>query len=165
MYKKIRRILAERHIDMEGYKKLKYKLKKAIKNYLSFKEKTKGQSKKKILIIDDEKRINDLVRDILEDEYRVFQAFNGKEAIKNCNAIKPHLVILDNSLPDTTGELLVKDILSIGRKGMKIIFHTANEEIGNAYPSDYSVHAILQKPCLAKVMKEKIRILLENEVS
>ena len=165
MYEKIGQILAKHHVDMERYKKLKYNLKKSIKNYLSFKEKTKSRSKKKILIVDDDKRINDLLKDSLEDQYCVFQVFNGEEAVKTCDAIKPHLVILDNSLPDKNGEMLVKDILATGRKDTKVIFHTANEEIADAYPSDYSVHAILQKPCIEKVMKEKIRSLLENEAS
>jgi DNA-binding response OmpR family regulator len=69
------------------------------------------QNKKKILMVDDEKKIVDVVKSYLEKEgFEVFEAYNGKEAVEVFNRITPSLVILDLMLPDMTGEDICKVI-------------------------------------------------------
>lgn len=60
--------------------------------------------REKILIVDDEKAINDLIRSYLVKEGFVpFSAFNGKDALHILQAEQPDLVILDIMLPDIEG--------------------------------------------------------------
>lgn len=67
--------------------------------------------KKKILIIDDEKSIREVLKDILEHEgYNIILGINSEEAIRKAVAIKPDLMVLDLGIP-TIGGLEVCRIL------------------------------------------------------
>ncbi len=68
-------------------------------------------SAKKILVVDDEIKISEVVKSYLEhDGYKVFTALNGKEAMNGYNAFNPDLIILDLMLPDISGEEICKRI-------------------------------------------------------
>ncbi len=67
--------------------------------------------KKKILVIDDEKAIREVVRDILEHEgFNVIVGSNSDEAIRKAIALVPDLIVLDLGIP-TIGGLEVCRIL------------------------------------------------------
>ena len=67
-------------------------------------------TRQKILIVEDEKKISDIVRAYLEKEgYKVSLAETGKAALKSLKE-SPDLVILDLMLPDMQGEELCKII-------------------------------------------------------
>lgn len=58
----------------------------------------------KILIIDDEKPINDLIRSyIMKEGFIPFSAYAGKEALEIIKSEKPDFIILDIMLPDIEG--------------------------------------------------------------
>lgn len=58
----------------------------------------------KILIVDDEPKILDIVEAYLsQSSYQVSRALNGKEALNKFNLVKPNLIILDLMLPDISG--------------------------------------------------------------
>lgn len=59
---------------------------------------------KKILVVDDEKRLVSLVSEYLQQAgYRVVSAFDGKEALKIAQQEKPDLIILDLMMPEMNG--------------------------------------------------------------
>lgn len=59
----------------------------------------------KILIVDDEKRIIEVLEAYLEREgYEIQTADNGIDALKKVKSMNPDLVILDLMLPDISGE-------------------------------------------------------------
>lgn len=59
---------------------------------------------KNLLIVDDEKNIRTLYKEIFEKEkYNVLLASNGKECLEQCKKHKMDLVILDIRLPDMDG--------------------------------------------------------------
>lgn len=61
----------------------------------------------KILVVDDEPQIVDLLSDLLEDEgYAVCNAFNGREALHVLQQETPHLVISDVMMPYLDGHEL-----------------------------------------------------------
>lgn len=60
--------------------------------------------KNTILVVDDEVKIVEIVQSYLErEEYKVYTAFNGSEAISMYNSVNPALIILDIMLPDLNG--------------------------------------------------------------
>ncbi len=68
-------------------------------------------SKKRILVVDDEDKILDILKHILEaKKYSVKVAKNGKEALNKFNSFKPHLIIADIMMPDMDGFELCKRI-------------------------------------------------------
>ena len=58
----------------------------------------------KVLIVDDDKNICDLLRLYLEkDGYSVILSHDGEEAVVKFNALKPDMVLLDIMLPGMDG--------------------------------------------------------------
>lgn len=67
-------------------------------------------SQHKVLIIEDEKKISDIISSyLLREGYTVVQALNGSEGLKKM-AEAPDLIILDLMLPDMAGEDLCATI-------------------------------------------------------
>ena len=88
---------------------------------------------RKILIVDDENSLRMLVTATLEGEnYAIFQARNGHEAIMINEMEKPDLVILDLMMPGLTGmealEIMRKSETS---KNIPIIILTAKGQPGD----------------------------------
>jgi len=64
-----------------------------------------------VLVIDDEKKLNDLLSRIIRYEgYTVFQAYTGKEGLKILANEEVNVVISDVKLPDINGVDLIKQI-------------------------------------------------------
>lgn len=59
----------------------------------------------KVLVVDDERKIRDIVRLYLErDGFGVYEAKDGEEALKVFQELRPDLLILDLMLPKLSGE-------------------------------------------------------------
>ncbi|WPU66497.1 response regulator [Peredibacter starrii] len=81
----------------------------------------------KILVIDDETEIAEIIRDLLEMEgYKVESAYDGKSGIEVYLKSKPDLIITDNMMPLMSGVEMIKSIREIhGDKKVKIILSSA----------------------------------------
>jgi CheY-like chemotaxis protein len=69
---------------------------------------------KKILVVDDQKNIRDLIKEVLsKNEFSVITASSGEEALVLAKTDKPHLILLDIAMPVMDGyitcEKLKKD--------------------------------------------------------
>jgi len=63
-----------------------------------------SETRKKILVVDDEESIHLLYKEELEEEgYEVISAMTGEEGLKLFKEIKPDLVILDINMPGMDG--------------------------------------------------------------
>ena len=79
---------------------------------------------KKIVVIDDEPSVQEVVRGYLEkDGYHVFVAGNGRDGLALAERTKPGLVVLDLMLPDIAGEEICREIRS--RSDVPILMLTA----------------------------------------
>ncbi|AWS22843.1 TPA: response regulator transcription factor [Streptococcus pyogenes] len=66
---------------------------------------------KKILIVDDEKPISDIIKfNLTKEGYDIFTAFDGREAVTIFEEEKPDLIILDLMLPELDGLEVAKEI-------------------------------------------------------
>ena len=59
--------------------------------------------KKKILVADDEQNIRSLVSKLLNRDYIVMEASNGKEAVDIAKREKPDLILMDLMMPEMDG--------------------------------------------------------------
>lgn len=83
--------------------------------------------KEKILVVDDDKNICDLLRLYLEKEgYEVTMVHNGNDAVNTFNAEEPDLVLLDIMLPQLDGWQVCREIRKVSDK--PIIMLTAKDE-------------------------------------
>lgn len=84
--------------------------------------------KEKILVVDDEKNICDLLRMYLEKEgYTVVMAHNGVDAVNMFSSEAPDLVLLDIMLPQLDGWQVCREIRKTSEK--PIIMLTAKDEV------------------------------------
>jgi len=60
-------------------------------------------AKKKVLIVDDEEPIRQLVSNILAKDYTVLVAIDGEEAINMARRQKPDLILMDILMPKVDG--------------------------------------------------------------
>ncbi|MBS4534428.1 response regulator transcription factor [Clostridium sp. D2Q-14] len=82
---------------------------------------------RKILVVDDEKPIADILRFNLEKEdYEVLIAYDGEEAIKKAFDWDPDLILLDIMLPKKDGFQVLKEVRE--EKDTPVIMLTAKEE-------------------------------------
>ncbi|NLY43502.1 MAG: response regulator transcription factor [Clostridiaceae bacterium] len=82
---------------------------------------------KKILVVDDEHKIVEVVKSYLENSgYEVCEAYNGKDALEQFEKNHPVLIILDLMLPDIPGDEVCKIIRK--RSRVPIIMLTARVE-------------------------------------
>ncbi|EIQ81356.1 two-component response regulator [Streptococcus canis] len=66
---------------------------------------------KKILIVDDEKPISDIIKfNLTKEGYDIVTAFDGREAVTVFEEEKPDLIILDLMLPELDGLEVAKEI-------------------------------------------------------
>ena len=81
----------------------------------------------RVLVVDDEPNITDLVALALRYEgFSVEKAGSGRAALSAVQKFKPDLVILDVMLPDLSGLDVMKRLTSEGRK-VPVIFLTARD--------------------------------------
>lgn len=84
--------------------------------------------KEKILVVDDDKNICDLLRMYLEKEgYVVVMAHNGIDAVNAFNAGNPDLILLDIMLPQLDGWQVCREIRKVSEA--PIIMLTAKDEV------------------------------------
>lgn len=77
-----------------------------------------------ILVVDDERKIRDLVRSYLEREgYSVLVADSGARALESMERAHPDLLVLDLMLPDLAGEEIARTVR--GHSDVPIIMITA----------------------------------------
>ena len=81
---------------------------------------------KKILVVDDEKPISDIVKFNLSKEgYEVYTAYDGEEAIEQAEEVVPDLILLDLMLPKIDGLEVCRQIRK--KHDMPIIMVTAKD--------------------------------------
>lgn len=85
----------------------------------------------KILVVDDEKSIVNLIRMNLELEgYEVIISMTGIDAVNKFKIDKPELVILDIMLPDISGHEVIQKFQKIDSE-VPVIMLTANSQIND----------------------------------
>jgi two-component system alkaline phosphatase synthesis response regulator PhoP len=114
----------------------------------------------KILIVDDEETIRDLLRLTLEDDgFEIFEAKNGPEAVQKAKEIKPDLVLLDVMMPGMLGyEVceIIKNDPELNRA--KVIFLSSRSNPSAELTAEMKgADHYLTKPFKPKDLKEKVK--------
>jgi CheY-like chemotaxis protein len=82
--------------------------------------------KKKVMIVDDERNLRELISAILEPEgYEVIQAEDGEDALEKLKTIRPDLILLDMMMPGMSGREVCEKIRANEKtKDLKVVFLT-----------------------------------------
>lgn len=85
-------------------------------------------SKFTVLIIEDEKHISDFVCSALNShEYKVLQAFTGKEGISLITSQCPDIILLDLGLPDMDGSSIIQAVREWSSSPIIVVSARTNE--------------------------------------
>lgn len=116
----------------------------------------------KILIVDDEKDIRDLIRAYLEKEgYQVFEAEDGRSAIEHARLVHPDLAVLDIMLPHLSG----LEVLSKLRRESElyvILLTAKTEEIDKLVGLNMGADDYLTKPFSPKELVARINAAMRR---
>ncbi len=116
------------------------------------------QAKRKILIIEDDRSLqNALIEMLTQEKYEVASAFDGEEGLQKLKDENPDLVLLDIILPKKDGYEVLAEIKRGGEKNIPVLILTNLEEIDNVQKaldlgattfmvkSDFSLKDVLEK--------------------
>ncbi|MBN6187775.1 response regulator transcription factor [Aneurinibacillus sp. BA2021] len=113
---------------------------------------------KKLLIVDDEREIRNMIDGFLRKEgfTRIYQASNCAEALEVCRSAKPDIAILDVMLPDGDGFSLLSSLRQI--TSMPVLFLSARGEDEDRLlglglgADDYIVKPFLPRELILRLM-------------
>jgi len=113
-------------------------------------------AKEKVLVVDDEENIVDVVKAYLQKEgYQVFAAYDGKGAMEIFNREDIDFIILDLMLPDSSGEQICKKIRVKSQVPILMLTAKAQEtdKVNGLYlgADDYMVKPFSPKELVARV--------------
>lgn len=117
---------------------------------------------KKILVIDDEIAIRDLIELVLKREnYQVKTAENGVIGLREVNSFHPDLVLLDLMLPDYSGYDLCREIVK--KSTIPVIMLSAkNETIDKVLGLELGAEDYLTKPFDNRELIARIKVVLRR---
>ena len=120
---------------------------------------------KKILVVDDEKPISDIIKFNLEKEgYEVVTAFDGEEALEKVEEENPELIVLDVMLPKKDGLEVVREVRK--NHNMPIIMVTAKEtEIDKVLGLELGADDYVTKPFSNRELVARVKANLRRQTS
>jgi DNA-binding response OmpR family regulator len=119
-------------------------------------------SAKKILVVDDEKKIVDIVKAYLEKEgYQVFVSYDGNSALELARSHSPDLVILDLMLPEISGWDICRALRK--KSDIPIIMLTARDEVADKIVGlELGADDYVTKPFSAGELISRVRAVLRR---
>ncbi len=120
---------------------------------------------KKILVVDDDQDIVDLVKYNLEKEgFKCYTASNGEEAIAKAKKKTPDLILLDIMMPKMDGIEACRQIrLEDSLKDVFVIFLTARgEEYSEIAGFEVGADDYITKPIKPRVLVSRIKAMLKR---
>jgi len=117
---------------------------------------------KKILAIDDDEDIVELIKFILEDEgYEVMTLTNGKNVMNVISNLRPDLILLDVMLAGMDGREICKSIKAHQIfKYIPVVMISASHNIHNILESACSPNGFLAKPFDINQLVSKVKMQL-----
>lgn len=117
---------------------------------------------KKILVVDDEEKIRELIKNYLEKEgFEVLQAADGVEALESITKDKPNLIVLDWLLPGMSGLEICRQVRQ--KSNIPIIMLTARtEEVDKLLGLELGADDYVTKPFSLRELTARIRVVLRR---
>ena len=140
-----------------------YKKEQIEQGFIPMGQQPSEDTKKKILVVDDEKRIVDiLIYNLQKEGYNTIEANDGEEAIKIAMEQKPDLILLDIMLPKMDGLAVCKRIRH-SLPNVPILMLTAKaEEIDKILGLELGADDYITKPFSVRELMARIKANLRK---
>ena len=120
---------------------------------------------KKILVVDDEKPISDIIKFNLKKEgYDVYTAYDGEEALQKVEEVNPDLILLDLMLPKIDGLEVAREVRKT--HNMPIIMVTAKDaEIDKVLGLEMGADDYVTKPFSNRELVARVKANLRRQAA
>ncbi len=116
----------------------------------------------KILIVDDDENIADLVELYFEKEgYKVYKAHNGRDAIKIFKEKDPEIIVLDIMMPEMDGYEVLREIRKTSQVPI-IMLSAKGETFDRVLGLELGADDYMVKPFEAKELVARVRAVLRR---
>ncbi|WP_106831541.1 hybrid sensor histidine kinase/response regulator transcription factor [Parabacteroides pacaensis] len=124
----------------------------------------KGQSGKKLLVVDDNDQIRWFLKHIFSNEYQILEARNGQEGIDLALKEQPNIILCDVMMPVKDGFEVCKEIKTNPKTFQTpVIMLTAKVESEDVIAGiETGADDYITKPFDVEILKSKIRHLLKR---
>ncbi|MCI3028592.1 response regulator YycF [Desemzia sp. C1] len=118
---------------------------------------------KKILVVDDEKPISDIIKfNLTKEGYDVYTAYDGEEAVEKAEEIVPDLIVLDLMLPKMDGLEVCREVRK--KHDMPIIMVTAKDaEIDKVLGLELGADDYVTKPFSNRELVARVKANLRRQ--
>jgi DNA-binding response OmpR family regulator len=115
-----------------------------------------------ILLVEDDRRLADLVKDYLEsNEFFVTIEGNGNRVLRQCQQLNPTLVILDLMLPGKDGLTICQELRPQYR-GPILMLTARNEDVDQVLGLEFGADDYVIKPVEPRVLLARVRALIRR---
>ena len=117
---------------------------------------------KKILVVDDEKPISDIIKfNMAKEGYEVLTAFDGKEALAVFEAENPDILILDLMLPEIDGLEVARTIRKTSNVPI-IVLSAKDSEFDKVIGLEIGADDYVTKPFSNRELQARVKALLRR---
>lgn len=116
----------------------------------------------KVLLVEDNIKISNNIREYLSDEFEIRAVYNGEDAILYLEGYEYDIVILDLMLPGKDG---LSVLSHIEKKGIRagVIVLTAKEDLGDKLRAfNLGANDYLTKPFFMEELRARINVILKS---
>ena len=117
---------------------------------------------KKILVVDDEKPISDIIKfNMVKEGYEVVTAFDGREALELFEAERPDILILDLMLPEIDGLEVARTIRKTSNVPI-IVLSAKDSEFDKVIGLEIGADDYMTKPVSNRELQARVKAILRR---
>ena len=117
---------------------------------------------KKILVVDDEKPISDIIKfNMVKEGYDVVTAFDGREALEMFEAERPDILILDLMLPEMDGLEVARTIRKTSNVPI-IVLSAKDSEFDKVIGLEIGADDYMTKPFSNRELQARVKAILRR---
>jgi diguanylate cyclase (GGDEF)-like protein len=117
-----------------------------------------------LLIVDDEKQNRALLTELLQEEYRIILAKDGRQALERAREHNPDLILLDVLMPEMNGYGVIRELKNDDKtRNIPVIFITALDSAGDEERGlELGAVDYISKPFTPAIVRVRIRNHLQS---
>ncbi|MGB3468322.1 MAG: ATP-binding protein, partial [Cyclobacteriaceae bacterium] len=125
-----------------------------------------NNGKPSLLLVDDNADMRTFIRTLMEDDYHIIEARDGKDALEKMSEVKPDLILSDIMMPRMDGIDLIKRIKEneVWRKIPLIALTALAKESDKLYTLQIGIDDYLVKPFNPNELKVRAFNLINNSI-